>query len=126
MEVSHEILKTLIFGVYWFKNIDDYLAFYRCSEEQIENLKYDEFFYVRTKFSSSIHFDFETEAREISFFYKIVNISLRDSFDLYINDVLAVVKSCENLPVEGKMRFDLPKGKGAGQVVFSRRCRGAH
>ena len=118
MEVSHEILKTLISGAYWFKKIDDYLAFYRCSEEQIENLKYDEFFYVRTKFSSSIHFDFETEAREISFFYKIVNISLRDSFDLYINDILAVVKSCENLPVEGKMRFDLPKGKKRVRLYF--------
>lgn len=33
------------------------------------------------------------------------------SDDTIINDVLAVVKLCENLPEEGKIRFDLPKGK---------------
>ena len=118
MKIELEELKELFYGAIEFKIIDGYLAFYRFSEEQINNMQYEQFYYDRTKFSASVCIGFETKATSFSFAYKIVNISLRDSFDLYVNGVLMCSQSEEGLPNEEILTFSLPQGKKQVELYF--------
>ena len=116
--ISNQELKKLFYGVYTFKDIEDYLVFYRCSEEQIELLEYDKFYQDRAKFSASVCIGLQTKARKISFDYKIVEISLRDTIDVYIDGVLTTYQTEVDLPFEGTISFDLPSGKKNVEIYF--------
>lgn len=118
MYLRNEEVKPFIYGVYTFKQIGDYLALYRCSDEQIADLKYDEFFQDRSKFVASVHINFVTEATKFSFDYKIVKISLRDTFDMYIDGVLYSYRNEEEMEGVGNISFDLPNGKKEVDLYF--------
>lgn len=118
MKINNTDLRKMIRGAYWFEEIEEYLAFYRCSKEQIDALRFDSFYYNRTKFSASIHIDFETDAREISFAYKIVEIRGRDTFDLFVNDELSEIKEEKDMAEEGILTFSLPQGTKNVKIYF--------
>ena len=77
MKLSLDDLRSLIFGACEFLEIDKYLAAYRFLKEQREYLKPNAFYYDRTKFSSSITIEFETNALNFGFAYKLQNYSLQ-------------------------------------------------
>lgn len=121
--ISNQDLKKFFYGVYTFKKSAEYLAFYRCSEEQIENLEYDKFYQDRTKFSASVCIGLRTNAKKVSFDYKIAEISLRDTFDVYVNGILTVSKNEQDLETEGKLEegkldFVLPDGDKNVEIYF--------
>lgn len=118
MKISNSDLQKMIYGAYWFEEREEYLAFYRCSQEQIEAMKFEPFYYDRTKFSASIHMNFETDAQRIFFAYKIVTISLRDTFDLFVDDELFDSKEEKDLPTEGTLTFALPQGAKNVKIYF--------
>ena len=118
MKIEFNDLKKLFYGAIQFQIIDEYLAFYRFTQNQIENMRYDQFYFDRTKFSASICIGFETVATKFSFAYKIVNISLRDSFYVYVNKKLMCSKSEEELPNEGILTFSLPEGQKEVELYF--------
>lgn len=117
-KLSNEDLKKLFYGVYTYKEIDGYLAFYRCSEEQIVNLAYDKFYQDRAKFTASACIGFGTRAEKISFDYKIANIALRDTIDVYIDGVLTTYQSEEELPLQGTISLNLPIGEKKVEIYF--------
>lgn len=118
MFLNNDEIRKYFFGVYTFKPMGEYLALYRCSEEQIENTAYDEFYQDRTKFTASVHLNFTAEAKRFSFDYKIVKMSLRDTFDMYINGVLCDHRLENETPSEGNVSFDLPEGKNEVDLYF--------
>ena len=72
MKLSNKSLSKLVHGAVQSKNIKNgYVVFYRFSDEQIEYFKFNDFFYDRTKFSASIIIKFKTNAKNLSFKYKI-------------------------------------------------------
>lgn len=116
--VDNYSLKDYFYGVYNFKEIDGYLTFYRCSEEQINNLEYDEFYQDRAKFSASSCIGLKTTANKISFDYKILSVATRDSIDLYVNDSLTFVTDAKQLNQEGNLNFTLPNGDKKVEIYF--------
>jgi lysophospholipase L1-like esterase len=97
-----------------FESIDGYLYSYRYSNEQIERFfrpDGNDFWAVRTKFSSGVRIEIVTTSTEISFDYVCDDYtSEHNTFDLYVNDVLTEVhRVCEHK--EHRCAFELCEGK---------------
>lgn len=105
-------------GVYDFLPQEGgYTSFSRYSASQREYLKFNDFFYVRTTFDGSITLEFTTEATEFGFDYKILNVSSKDTFDLYIDEKLFCQNKVAEIAAEGTMRFKLC-GEGKKVVLY--------
>ena len=81
MKLSNKSIMPLVRGAYQMKEEDGYLTFYHYDDSQIEYLKFSEFFYDRARASSSIRLEFETDATEIGFDYKIFWAGSYDTID---------------------------------------------
>ena len=104
-------MEKLFHGVYDFLSADGgYTSFSRYSAKQRELLKSNDFFYVRTTFDGSITLEFTTCATEFGFDYKILNVSSKDTFDLYVNGNLFEQYKVAEVETEGKMLFNLSGG----------------
>ena len=110
MKLSNNTLKKLIYGAYQFKTNNGYLGFYHYSDEQIEYLKFDQFFYDRSLASSSITIELITDSTKISFNYLFEKIHSCDTIDLYVDGVATKVIQMENLAKKGVLEFDLTTG----------------
>lgn len=107
MEFEH-----LFHGVYDFLTCENgYTSFSRYSKEQREYLKFNDFFFVRTTFDGSITLEFITDAAEFGFDYKILGVSSKDTFDLYVDGTLTERKRVSELNDEGKLEFRLESGE---------------
>lgn len=117
MILTETQFKELIHGAYSFKKTEnEYIYFTHYTDTQIEYLKFHKPFYDRARFSSSITVEFITEAENIEFSYKILEIGSRDSVDVYVNGVAVYIHSLRNALEEDKITFKLNKGKK--QVVI--------
>lgn len=87
MQLTNNELTSLVHGfIYNAQKDDGYNLYYRCLPEQINHLeKVDKFLYDRSFFQASVTVEFETNATDIRFDYKIFNVGALDSFDIYIN-----------------------------------------
>lgn len=119
MKLSNKRLQTIIHGVYRFlPQKGGYISFCHYDEEQTEYLKFNDFFYDRAFFSSSVTVEFITEAPQISFDYKIYFASSNDTLDVYVDDVAFAIKPVADLGKKGSLSFDLPAGKKKITVYF--------
>lgn len=122
MYIDNECLKNYICGACNEKTIDGYKAFYRFTDEQIDYLRYDDFFYDRSKFSASICIRFTTEAERFGFSYKLAKVATKDSLDVFVDGALTYVNKVEKMAAEGTLSFALPKGKKEITAVFPIDC----
>ena len=67
MKLSNKTLSSLVHGVYSCGEKEGYLTFNHYTEEQLDYLKFSDFFYPRAQASSSVTIEFETDAESISF-----------------------------------------------------------
>ena len=119
MKLCNQRLQTLIHGSYrYLHHKGGYMSFCHYDEEQTEYLKFNDFFYVRAFFSSSVTVEFITDAQKISFDYKIYLAASKDSLDLYVDDVAFAIKPVADLGDKGSLCFDLPAGKKKVTIYF--------
>ncbi|MBE6607466.1 MAG: SGNH/GDSL hydrolase family protein [Ruminococcaceae bacterium] len=118
MKLSNKSIKPLVHGVYQTKEEDGYLTFYHYDDAQIEYLRFNEFFYDRARASSSVTLEFETDAKEIGFDYKIFWVGSKDTVDVYADNVPVCITHLKALADKGKMAFSLPEGKKKLTVYF--------
>lgn len=105
-------LKKFFHGIYDFLPCEDgYMSFSRYSKKQREYLKFNDFFFVRTTFDGSITLEFTTKAEKFGFDYKILNVSSKDTFDLYVNGKLFAQNKVADLAAEGKLDYFLESGE---------------
>ena len=118
MKLSNKSIMPLVHGAYQMKEEDGYLTFYHYDDSQIEYLKFSEFFYDRARASSSIRLEFETDATEIGFDYKIFWVGSYDTIDILSDNIPVAIKHIDNIPKKGKLTFNLPEGKKRLTVYF--------
>lgn len=105
-------LKKFFHGVYDFLPCENgYMSFSRYSKEQREYLKFNDFFYIRTTFDGSITLEFTTNATKFGFEYKILGVSSKDTFDLYVNGNLFTQNKVAELSEEGSLEYSLKSGE---------------
>ena len=112
MKLSNNTLTNLVHGAVYNKTVDKgYVVYYRCNKEQMEYLKLlNTFLYERTLFSASITIEFFTDADSFSFDYKCFTIGSKDSFDVYVGEMLYKLISLDEVPEKGSIKVTLPKG----------------
>ena len=87
MVLTNEELKNIYFGAYEFEETKDgYLQSFQYSKKQIEYFKGAfEMWYERCTASTAKTLEFTTEAKEISFDYKIIWKGSPDTFELVVD-----------------------------------------
>ena len=111
MKLSNKSIMPLVHGAYQIKENEGYLTFSHYDDNQIEYLKFNQFFCDRATFSSSVTLEFETDATEIGLDYKIFVVGSLDTIDVYANNIAVCITHLEGLPEKGKLTFKLPEGK---------------
>ena len=111
--------KRLVHGAYDFiEKEGGYVVFSHYSKEQQEYLKFNDFFYVRAYFTSSVTIEAETAATKISLFYKFFGGSSKDTFALYVNGKKFAENKIEELSDEGTLVYGIPEGKKRITLYF--------
>ena len=122
MVLTNEELKKIYFGAYSFEETPDgYLKANQHTKEQMEYFKGAlDFWYERCDASTAKTFEFQTEATEVSFDYKIIWTGSLDSFEMavdglitkiiYLKDIVKGDTVKEPFP-EGTLTWELPEGK---------------
>ena len=112
MKLTNQELEKIYFGAYEFNETEDgYLQAFQYSKEQIAYFKKAfDFWYDRCTASTSKTLEFVTEAKEISFDYKILWKGSEDSFELAINERIIDIRYVHGMDEEGKLSFMLPAG----------------
>ncbi len=121
MKLSNNSIKKLIHGALKVEKLKNgYTGFYRFSDEQIELLKTkrDTFLYERTTLSSGVSLKFITNAKNVSFDYKIPNLYSNDSIDVYVNETLTFVYKTQELKKQGNIAFALDGEKNKVEIYF--------
>ncbi|WP_026519544.1 SGNH/GDSL hydrolase family protein [Butyrivibrio sp. FCS006] len=113
MVLTNEELKDLYFGAYEFKETDDgYIQAFQYSKKQIDYFeKVFDFWYERCTASSAKTLEFTTEAKEISFDYKIIWKGSPDSFELVVDGLVTAITYVKDIMDVGTITWELPEGK---------------
>ncbi|MBQ5602712.1 MAG: hypothetical protein IIU77_07835, partial [Clostridia bacterium] len=118
MKLSNKSIMPLVRGAYQMKEEEGYLTFYHYDDSQVEYLKFNEWFYNIARVSSSVKLEFETDATEIGFDYKIFWVGTPDTIDILSDNTPVVIKHIDNIPPKGSLTFNLPEGKKKLTVYF--------
>ncbi len=119
MTLTDDQLKTLIHGAYRYGESNGYLTMTRFSDAQIEYLSFREDFYrIAKHYTPSVTAEFETDAERIGFAYSFLVQGTTDSIDVYADGALVDLKATKDLPIEGQLSFELPKGSKRVVVYF--------
>lgn len=112
MILSNEELKKLYKGTYWFDETNDgYLKSCQYSKPQMEYFKGAfEMWYERCDASIAKTIEFITDATKVSFDYKIIWVSSKDTFEVWEDDLATDIVYLEGLEDEGRISFDLKEG----------------
>lgn len=112
MKLTNEELKKYYWGAYSFKETEDgYLQAFQYTDEQMDYFKgASDFWYERCFASTAKTIEFETEAREVSFDYKIIWMGSPDSFEVAVDGIVTQIYYVKDIEKEGKLTFDLPEG----------------
>lgn len=112
MIISNEELKKIYTGVYFFEETEDgFLKANQYSKPQMDYFK-DAFlmWYERCDASTGKTIEFETQAIQIQFEYKIIWSSSKDTFEVWEDDLATSIVNVEGLADEGTLCFELSKG----------------
>ena len=113
MILTNEELKKIYFGAYEFEEKEDgYIQAFQYSKKQIEYFKgaFD-FWYDRCMASTSKTLEFSTEARKLSFEYKIIWKGSPDSFEITVDGLVTGIKYVKDLMDTGTIEWELPEGE---------------
>ncbi len=118
VKYGNEELRQFWFGAYSFDETEDgYLQAFQYSQPQMEYFrKTFDFWYDRCMASTAKTLEFITEARRVSFEYRIIWEGSQDSIEAAVNGLIADIRYVKDLDKEGTVKFDLPEGKK--QVVI--------
>lgn len=113
MILSNEELKKIYTGTYQFEEtIDGYLKANQYSKPQMEYFKGAfEMWYERCDASSAKTIEFVTDATKVSFDYRIIWSSSKDTFEIWQDEQATSIVYLEGLEDEGKIAFDLHEGE---------------
>lgn len=111
MILTNDELKQIYFGAYEFEEREGgYLQAFQYSKKQIEYFKkVSDFWYERSIASTTKTLEFTTQARKISFEYKIIWKGSPDSFELAVDGLVTGIKYVKDLMDNGKIEWKLPE-----------------
>ena len=106
-------LKNIYFGAYAFSETEDgYLQAYQYTQPQMDYFKSAfDFWYDRCMASTAKTLEFITEARKISFEYKILWTGSLDSFEAVVDGLVTEIHYLKDLKEDGTLCFTFPEGK---------------
>ena len=109
--MNNEELKEYYHGAYRFEETEDgYLLGIQYTKEQMEYMKFNYAFYERTFFGNAKTLELITDATSLSFEYRFRS-GVNETIELAINGIIEEVHIAKNIPKEGKISFDMPKGE---------------
>ena len=106
-------LQKIYFGAYSFQETaDGYLQAFQYSQAQMDYFESAfDFWYDRCMASTAKTLEMTTDARTISFEYRIIWEGSQDSFELAVDRQIAEIRYVKDLPKEGKLVWELPAGE---------------
>ena len=115
MKLSFDEIKNIVFGAEQILQREGYFCFHRFTESEKAAYSDSADFTRKTNATSSIRLDFCTDAKVLSFDYKMMNASSRDfvSFDIFINGIFSDTVTYTDAEAEiiGNYTKTLPEGK---------------
>ena len=129
--MTNQELKKIYFGAYSFRETEDsYLQAFQYTEAQMAYFKSaSDFWYDRCMASTAKTLECATDAKHISFDYRIIWEGSQDSFELAVDGQITDIRYVKDLPKEGRLDWLLPDGKTeiiiylpADATVLIRRC----
>lgn len=118
MQLSAKQLKSLVHGVLELRQVEGYFSFQRFSPEQVQSLGFSADFQRISQYTAGVSMRFKSDACKISFEYKRIRGTLKDSIDVYANDKLVHAFLMENLELEGTLSISLPTGEKDAVIYF--------
>mgnify|MGYP003301358728 CR=1 FL=1 len=112
MVISNEELKKIYFGAYSFEETSDgYLTAYQYTKAQMDYFEgaFD-FWYDRSMATTAKTIEVRTDAKKISFDYKITWKGSDDSFEIMTDGLITEIKYVKDLKEEGSLTFELKEG----------------
>lgn len=109
MKLSNDELKKIYFGAYNFtETADGYLQAFQYTQDQIAYFKgASDFWYDRCIASTSKTIEITTDAKKISFDYKILWKGSDDSFEALVDGLITKIYYVKDMKEEGTVEFDL-------------------
>ncbi len=113
MKLTNEELKKIYFGALDIVETEDgYLQAYQYTRSQMDYFKLAlDFWYERCDASTAKTLEFSTEAKKLSFDYKIIWKGSDDSFELCENGLVTKIFYVKDLEKEGRLEFELEAGR---------------
>jgi len=115
MKLTFDEIKNIVFGAEQISEKEGYFCFHRFTESERTAYSDSADFMRKTNATSGIRLDFYTDAKALSFDYKMVNASSRNfvSFDVFINGIFSDTVTYSDAEAEfiGSYTKTLPEGK---------------
>ena len=99
--------KPFIHGSYEFTDRNGYTGFCHFSRKQTEYLKFNDFFYRRAFFSSSVTLEFLAKNCKFAFDYFIADVSSKDTLDVFVNGKRVYSYKISELDEKGTLVFSV-------------------
>lgn len=121
MNLSLDQIKLITKGIINIEENEGFLFFSRFTKNQIEVYKHNPDFYMKTKATAGVRFDFITDSKNLSFDYKVERGSSRNFcyFDIYVDGIIynhigkdAIDNNINNV------KINLPEGAKRITVYF--------
>ena len=112
MKLTNDELKKIYFGAYFFEETEDgFLRSYQYSKAQMDYFEEAfDFWYDRCLASTAKTIEIRTDAKKISFGYKIIWKGSDDSFEIMEDGLITGIRYVKNMEDEGTVSFDLTEG----------------
>ena len=107
MVLTNEELKDIYFGAYEFKETEEgYIQAFQYTRKQIDYFeKVSDFWFERTTSSNAKTLEFTTDAKEISFDYKIIWKGSPDSFELVVDGLVTAINYVKDIMDKGTITW---------------------
>ena len=111
--MTNRELQEFYFGAYSFSETEDgWLQAFQHTRAQMDYFRgaFD-FWYDRCMATTAKTLEFITEARKVSFEYKIIWMGSPDSFEAAVDGLVTEIRYVKDLEEEGQITFSFPEGK---------------
>ena len=124
MKLTNEELMLITSGAVRFEETGDgYLYPHQYTQSQIEYFKNtNTFWYERSTASNARTIEFETDAMDISFEYKIIWLGSADSVELYVDGLLTEILYVDKMQKQGTVNFKLSQGNKKVSIYLPVDC----
>ena len=124
MKLTNEELMLITSGAVRFEETEDgYLYPHQYTQSQIEYFKNtNTFWYERSTASNARTIEFETDATDISFEYKIIWLGSADSVELYVDGLLTDILYVDKMQKQDTVNFKLAQGNKKVSIYLPVDC----